>query len=266
MNLKQFLSICLLIILLFVLSILSQTGGLVLLICLLISLLFKKGALLKSVLLFFGLYMLSTLLLIPALAPAFGREKLNQNEQTCFSSGFIPLLNRNYVTPELNTLIRKVSADMEEYGIKLIYLDANFPFLDGFPLLPHRSHDDGKKLDLAFVYEDENGHYNEEAMSRSGYGIFEEAKAGEFDQVRDCIDKGNWQYGLTANLHFGKKKTNMKFSEKGTALLINSLLRHGAKKIFIEPHLKKRMNLVDSRIRFHGCAAVRHDDHIHLQL
>jgi len=37
-------------------------------------------------------------------------------------------------------------------------------------------------------------------------------------------------------------------------------------KVFVEPHLKTRMKLVDSKIRFHGCGAVRHDDHIHIQL
>ena len=30
-------------------------------------------------------------------------------------------------------------------------LDGGFPFLDGFPLLPRLSHDDGRKLDLAFL-------------------------------------------------------------------------------------------------------------------
>ncbi|MFT5619364.1 MAG: hypothetical protein ACI85I_002607, partial [Arenicella sp.] len=38
-------------------------------------------------------------------------------------------------------------------------------------------------------------------------------------------------------------------------------------KVFIEPHLKTRLGLENySKIRFHGCQAVRHDDHIHVQL
>ena len=37
-------------------------------------------------------------------------------------------------------------------------------------------------------------------------------------------------------------------------------------KVFIESHLKDRMKLQYSKIRFHGCKAVRHDDHIHLQI
>ena len=35
--------------------------------------------------------------------------------------------------------------------------------------------------------------------------------------------------------------------------------------IFIEPHLKNRLKIGNNRIRFHGCKAVRHDDHIHFQ-
>ena len=39
------------------------------------------------------------------------------------------------------------------------------------------------------------------------------------------------------------------------------------KKIFIEPHLKTRWGLKNyQKIRYHGCHAVRHDDHIHVQL
>jgi hypothetical protein len=37
-------------------------------------------------------------------------------------------------------------------------------------------------------------------------------------------------------------------------------------RIFIEPDLIKRMKLQSDKIRFHGCQAVRHDDHIHIEL
>jgi hypothetical protein len=37
-------------------------------------------------------------------------------------------------------------------GSVVNYLDANFPFYNGFPLIPHLSHNDGKKLDLSFYY------------------------------------------------------------------------------------------------------------------
>ena len=37
-------------------------------------------------------------------------------------------------------------------------------------------------------------------------------------------------------------------------------------KIFIEPHLKQRFAPDLAKIRFQGCRAARHNDHIHLQL
>jgi murein endopeptidase len=37
-------------------------------------------------------------------------------------------------------------------------------------------------------------------------------------------------------------------------------------KIFVEPPLATRFNLSDPKIRFQGCRAARHDDHIHIQL
>jgi hypothetical protein len=36
--------------------------------------------------------------------------------------------------------------------------------------------------------------------------------------------------------------------------------------MIVQPHLKSRLKLKSTKIRFHGCKAVRHDDHIHIQL
>ena len=37
-------------------------------------------------------------------------------------------------------------------------------------------------------------------------------------------------------------------------------------KIFLAPHLAAKFGAGTSKIRFQGCAAARHDDHIHIQL
>ena len=37
-------------------------------------------------------------------------------------------------------------------------------------------------------------------------------------------------------------------------------------KVFIEPHLADRLGATGEKIRFQGCRAARHDDHIHVQL
>ena len=37
-------------------------------------------------------------------------------------------------------------------------------------------------------------------------------------------------------------------------------------RMLLEPHLDQRLGLSDPRLRFQGCRAARHDDHIHIQL
>lgn len=37
-------------------------------------------------------------------------------------------------------------------------------------------------------------------------------------------------------------------------------------KIFVEPHLVQTLGVSHPSIRFQGCRAARHDDHIHFQL
>ena len=153
-------------------------------------------------------------------------------------------------------------------GTTVNYLDANFPFLDKFPLFPHLSHNDGKKLDLSFCYRDnKTGESTNECPSFIGYGICEEPRPNEKNTADFCADKGYWQYSFMTKVISQDNKQNFKFDIDKTKELVN----HFAKqpqigKIFIEPHLKTRLNLTSDKIRFHGCQAVRHDDHIHVQL
>ena len=40
--------------------------------------------------------------------------------------------------------------------------------------------------------------------------------------------------------------------------------RH-VRRIFVEPHLKRRLGFAgEARVRFAGCSAARHDDHLHV--
>ena len=52
--------------------------------------------------------------------------------------------------------------------------------INGFPLLPHLSHGDGRKLDIAYYYRDANGSYMS-GVTRSpiGYLAFEQRGAGD---------------------------------------------------------------------------------------
>lgn len=53
----------------------------------------------------------------------------------------------------------------------------------------------------------------------------------------------------------------------GLGLVAAFARRRAIGKLFLEPHLKSRWRLgAYDKIRFHGCKAVRHDDHLHIQL
>lgn len=267
------------IVLVALLTVISQVGGAMLLCCIPVFRFLKKRfperpfrhALNTGV--FLGVYLSFSLLLLPSLAALFDRVPLpvSSNHQlkplnyvTCF-------LNRHYVDPQLKTTLEQIAGQMNDKypGTVVAYLDANFPLFDNFPLIPHLSHDDGKKVDLAFFYIDKKSDQpiTRNAPSFIGYGVFEDPLPGESDYPAQCADKGYWQYGFMERIvpQGGKKK--MKLNQNRTAALIKSLASHAnVKKIFLEPHLKERLNLTSGKIRYHGCHAVRHDDHIHIQL
>ena len=186
-------------------------------------------------------------------------------------SFFTKLFNRNYVRPELNVALNEIAKrfNSKHPGIKVIYLDANFPFIDKFPLLPHLSHNDGKKLDLSLVYQDvSSSELVNDKPSISGYGIFEKPRENEYNQTEVCKSSGKWQYDFTKYFSFGRiNRGSILYSNNGTRDLMREIIQQPhIKKIFIEPHLRQRMGISNNKVRFHGCQAVRHDDHIHVQL
>jgi hypothetical protein len=86
------------------------------------------------------------------------------------------------------------------------------------------------------------------------------------DTPAHCARRGYWQYGLLGYLVPQGKKATMRFDAERTRQFVRLLVAQpGVGKLFIEPHLKTRLRLGSGKIRFHGCGAVRHDDHIHVQ-
>ncbi len=247
------------------LTIITQIGGIVYLVFL--NLNKKSFSKLKSVLLFFAVYILATFVIVPNIAPFFGREKVTHKNNIKPTNFATVILNRNYVKPKLNKLLQNTAIELKSDAIEIRYLDANFPFMDKFPLMPHLSHNDGKKIDVSFVYQSENGKVTAKQKSISGYGVFEKPKPTEINQINNCLNKGYWQYDYAKYMTFGKVNSDLIFSKTATKQLINTLLKQpNIQKIFIEPHLKQRLRLSNSKIRYHGCQAVRHDDHIHIQI
>jgi hypothetical protein len=180
-----------------------------------------------------------------------------------------PLFNRHYVCPSLKTTVLNVSAELQRDnpGTEVRYLDGCFPFFNGFPLFPHLSHNDGKKLDLAFFYTDSNGIPVNKKPSPIGYGACEEPRANEQNTPLRCKQQGYAFYSMMKAIAGWSVDKTLLFDETRTRKLV-ILLANSApiKKIFIEPHLKTRLGLTTAKVRFHGCQAVRHDDHIHVQL
>lgn len=225
----------------------------------------------KSIVQFIGLYAIFSFVLLPFIASFFGRESLPirgtlrpVNIMTC-------VLNRHYVIPELKRQMLDISMEMNRKfeGTSVNYLDANFPFFDGFPLIPHLSHNDGLKIDLAFYYiERSTGRRVNSSPSFTGYGIFERPKEGEINYPKKCKEKGYWQYDAISYITPDWNKDKYKVDVERTRELVMLLAENSqTSKLFIEPHLKERWNLSTyEKIRFHGCYAVRHDDHIHTQI
>lgn len=264
-----FLKIVKRIIIFIVLTVLTQIGGLIYLFSIWLSKQIKKEFKLKFLLVFICSYSVATFLLIPVLSPVFGRVRLPVTRELGPVSYISLALNRNYVSAELKGLLENAAEDprLKAHAIQVRYLDACFPFIDRFPLLPHLSHNDGEKVDLSFVYENTAGEIVNKSKSISGYGVFVEPKKGEFNQTEDCIKQGFFQYDYPKYLKLGAINNQLLFSVDGTSLLLKVILEDKAiGKLFVEKHLVKRMDISDDRLRFQGCGSVRHDDHIHLQL
>lgn len=196
------------------------------------------------------------------LAPLAGRQPLSclNNGPLQVQSWFYCVSNRTYVTPELKAVTEDLAAHMaaRHPGTVTLALDGGFPFFDGFPLLPHLSHDDGEKLDLALYYQSEGTYLPGRTRSPLGYFAFEQGPT-------DCPPRWlsmrwdmDWLQPLFPphDLEPDRMKTAMDW------LIADP--RVG--KLFIEPHLASSLGLSDPKLRFQGCRAARHDDHIHFQL
>lgn len=277
---RLFFKITLYLIICVLFTVLTQIGGLVFLLSWFIyRRIIKKATahfkptLLIKILTFASLYLFVTFLLVPIIAKPFGRVPLPVfttkhirpvNVWTC-------ILNRNYVRPELKSMFEKVAQTMHDRyeGTEIQYLDANLPFFDGFPLVPHLSHNDGRKLDLAFFYTDKRtGQKTNDKPSFSGYGVFEVPRPNELNSIETCLEKGYWQYDFNKYMAFGTQQEQLIFDEERTKAMIELFSEApGIEKMFLEPHLKTRLQLnSNNTVRFHGCQAVRHDDHLHIQI
>lgn len=244
------------------LTILTQVGGFAWVIATL-----SKG---RKIMVFIILYA-ATYFAVPQIAQHYDREPL-----PCFATEETPLraqsplyclLFRNYVTPELADLTIALAKDMDANypGTITQYLDANLPF-GRMPLLPHLSHNDGLKIDLAFFYENGEGDYLP-AKTRSpvGYWAFETPSAGASPACISQFPSLRWDLAWMQPL-----LPDRPLEAERTRAMVRWLLGPGralgVKRMFLEPHLVENLDVSADIMRFQGCRAARHDDHIHIEI
>lgn len=267
------------IVLFVVLTLLTQIGGLALILGWLLATLFgsaRAGTFRRKLELFGGFaltYLVLTIFIVPPLASIGGRVPLAcaSGPNYAYSAGntLYCALNRNYVDARLRSLLENLSRHMNVAypGTRTLYLDANFPFFDGFPLLPHLSHDDGRKLDLGFYYTDAAGRYLPGVLrSPIGYWAFEQPARRE-----DAACSGNswltlrWDMDWLQPLLPGYR-LDVERTRAAVNWLTSSGREFGVERLFMEPHMAQKLSVTSPILKFQGCKAARHDDHIHVQV
>ncbi len=220
---------------------------------------------------FVALYLAVGATLVPWSAAAFGRRPL-----PCFASAHQPLqavnplfcaANRHYARASVHRLLLDLAEAMDVAypGSRLRYLDAGFPLFDGFPLAPHLSHHDGRKVDLAFYYRSRLDGTAVPSPSPLGYWAYSGPAPGEERPCQSRRSPLRWDLAWLQPL-FESAEIDL----ERTAALLDWLQRHAGRyrieKVLLEPHLRRRMGLAAGVIRFQGCGAARHDDHLHVEL
>lgn len=210
--------------------------------------------------LFLALYAAAGAFVVPPLAAMNGRVPLS-----CGLSDRMPLgpatiltcaLNRHYVMAGVDDVLLRAARSLatKAPGARIGYLDAGFPFFDAFPMLPHLSHRNGRAVDLSYFYVGPT-------PSPLGYWGYVQPRPGE---PTPCAGKGSW---LRWDMNWLQRVLgDGRLDEAGTAALIGVLAGStDVARMFLEPHLKARLGLDHWKIRFQGCRAARHDDHLHVE-
>jgi len=230
------------------LTFLTQIGGLVYIAVLLVAKVFGWKDRAAVYVIFIFAYASASFAII-YIAPVFGRQAIpcsfTQVDSLKTAHPIYCALNRNYVTSDLATMLERASlAVAEKYeGTQTLVLDGNFPFITGFPLLPHLSHDDGHKVDLAFYYQDGKGEYLPGYMkSPIGYWGYTQPRVGEPAPCENYNKLSlRWDFDFLQS-----EWRDYRLEPKRTAYLLNWLttegVQYGLEKILLEPHIKESLD------------------------
>lgn len=261
------------------LTLLTQIGGVIFILALLVghwliprTLQGWRHAAVVTVIFAF-LYQGLSATVVPGLAAIGGRVPLPcyAGAERPFAAGsrLYCILNRHYVDERLVALLTEMSraVDRAYPGTVTLYLDGNFPFVDGFPLLPHLSHNDGRKLDLAYYYASPDRTYLRGRMRSSiGYWAFEQPGPGE---KPSCTGRSllslRWDMNFLRPFHPDRPLEPQR-TTAALRWLGDEGPKFGLNRVFIEPYLAARLGVSSPIFGFQGCRAARHDDHIHIQI
>ena len=265
-------------ILVVILTALTQVGGLILLASWAVchaAVPRRAGGLYRLtavVVLFVVFYAVATFFVIPPLAKIGGRVPLSCSSADKLTSAttLLCVLNRHYVSPRMKTTAEAFGADVARAypGAITLTLDGNFPFIDGFPLPPHLSHDDGLKLDFAYYYLGPDSTYLPgRTRSSLGYFAFEQPRENDPEPCAGRADIVTLRWDLDWLQPLFQQMT---LDEARTAYALKWLVEigpsHGVSRVFVEPHVATRLGVASPILRFQGCRAARHDDHIHVEI
>ena len=146
--------------------------------------------------------------------------------------------------------------------------DAVIHFMDGSgpdgvkPFPPHRSHGDGRQLDVALFFETLEGEplaAPPDTSGHGGWGPSEPPRHGE----RIACPQGR---SGAADKPDPPTDRDWRLDEVRTRALVQLLVNDPrVRRILIEPHLEERLGFWGHpKVRFAGCQAARHDDHLHI--
>lgn len=171
--------------------------------------------------------------------------------------------DRHFVTPAARDALTAAAHGMAARypGEVLRFMDASGPAGEK-PFPPHLSHGDGRQIDLGLYYTDRKGRPLDHFPDTARYGGYWPAEPPRPGEQIACPN------GRTGRAEKPDPPADRpwRLDEARTRALIESLIAdRRVRRILIEPHLERRLGLWGHpKLRFAGCQAARHDDHIHV--
>lgn len=169
--------------------------------------------------------------------------------------------DRNFVTPTarqaMHDAARKLAAQFP--GVAITYTEASWP--SGVrPMPPHLSHGDGRQVDISVFYQSLDGKpLAAPEHGWNGFGAFEPPRR-ESERMK-CPPGSNHAKGEDP-----PTDRKWRLDEARTRALLKIFVEdQRVRRVLLEPHLKTRFGYAGHpKIRFAGCNAARHDDHLHV--